>query len=41
MPFGGRLRQSSYDAKDDSKRYSTDIIVTELAIKDKDAKTAF
>lgn len=41
LSIGGRLRQSSYDAKDGSKRYSTDIIVTELAIKDTSAKTAF
>jgi len=37
----GRLQVRGYDAKDGSKRYGTDIIVTEMAIKDTGAKTAF
>lgn len=41
ISIGGRLQVKSYEAKDGSKRYATDIIVTELAIKDTGAKTAF
>lgn len=41
LSIGGRLQVRSYDAKDGSKRFGTDIIVTELVVKDTSTKTAF